>query len=285
VKQKIQYLQDVRQFAVDSLKLADTDNYTTYYDQKGQPALWVITACPPFSLEPYEWNYSWLGSMPYKGHFKKELALAEYQELEQEGLDVHFGTVAAWSTLGWFSDPILSGMFRRSEGHLAELIIHELTHATIFVSGDAELNESLATFIGEQGAQRFLAIYFGKHSTEYTRYVNSLADEKLYKLHLMEGAQQLNALYEQFSDDVSEDEKVRLKKEKIRDIFNRAASLDLASPKRYYFLRNRDTIPNNTYFADYLVYNAKTYGFANELHDAFNGDLTAFIAAQRELWE
>ena len=118
--------------------------------------MWVVMACEPFALKPKEWKFPIIGSVPYKGFFKKERAEALKAELEKEGWDVMVRNPGGWSTLGWFTDPILSKMLMRSEGDLANLIIHEMSHATIFVKDSVEFNENLATFIGDRGAELFL---------------------------------------------------------------------------------------------------------------------------------
>ncbi len=94
--------------------------------------------------------------MPYKGFFNQKLAFELKDELEKEGYDVIVRNPGGWSTLGWFTDPILSKMLNRSEGDLANLIIHEMVHSTIFVKDSVEFNENLATFIGDRGAEKFL---------------------------------------------------------------------------------------------------------------------------------
>ena len=156
LKTKIHLIQEVRQFAVEELELVDSKNYTTIYDQKGRDVLWNVSACEPYELKPYKWSFPILGSFSYKGFFDLEKARQERGVLDSLGLDTNIRAVGAWSTLGWFQDPILSNMLYRKEGDLAELIIHELTHATIFVKDSLTFNENLASFIGTEGAKLFL---------------------------------------------------------------------------------------------------------------------------------
>lgn len=106
--------------------------------------MYVVTACAPFAFQPRMWHFPVVGSFPYKGFFEKNKALAEAKKIkEEEGLEVSVRTAGGWSTLGWFKDPVLSNMLNRSEGDLANLIIHELTHGTLFVK-DSRLSMKIS---------------------------------------------------------------------------------------------------------------------------------------------
>src|SRR5690606_28506128 len=143
LKAKLVLIDEVRRYAIDSLGLKDTRNYKTLFDQKGQEIMWVVTACEPFKLKAKEWRFPVIGAVPYKGFFDRELAEALRDELQAEGWDVSIRNPGGWSTLGWFDDPILSKMLERSSGDLANLIIHEMSHATIFVKDSVDFNENL----------------------------------------------------------------------------------------------------------------------------------------------
>jgi len=162
LKSKLILINEIRRYAIDSLSLKDSPNYTCVYDQHDKPAIWVVTACEPYSLHPKQWKFPIVGTVPYKGFFNKEEALNEQLKLNAEGYDTKLGSTNGWSTLGWFKDPILSNMLYQSPGNLAELIIHELTHSTIFIKNNVQHNENLANFVGETGAKKFLAYRFGR---------------------------------------------------------------------------------------------------------------------------
>ncbi|MBK7966760.1 MAG: aminopeptidase [Bacteroidetes bacterium] len=114
-----------------------------------------------------------------KAFFVKEKGEAELKELERFGYDVEYRSVSAWSTLGWFEDPILSNMLKRSEGQLAEVIIHELTHTTLYLPGSVDFNENFATFVGEHGAILFLKYKYGTNGTPYTNYLQYQRDGEI----------------------------------------------------------------------------------------------------------
>ncbi|MBK7650286.1 MAG: aminopeptidase [Flammeovirgaceae bacterium] len=160
LKMKLELIQEIRKYAIDSLGLKDTKNYTTVYDQHGEEIMWVVQACEPFQLAPKMWKFPIVGAMPYKGFFEKERAMNERNQLEQEGYDTSIRNPGGWSTLGWFTDPILSNMLKRNEGDLASLIIHEMVHATVFVKDDVNFNENLASFVGDTAAYYFFGFTF-----------------------------------------------------------------------------------------------------------------------------
>src|SRR5690606_16736486 len=133
-------------YAISEIGLEESKNYTSYYDQKGQVILWNLSACESYEFTPKLWSFPFLGSFPYKGYFDLDKAMEEYQLLKELGYDARIRPVNGWSTLGWTKDPILSNMTERSTGAIVELIIHELTHSTLFVKDNIEFNENLASF-------------------------------------------------------------------------------------------------------------------------------------------
>ena len=156
LKSKIRLINEIKQFAVDSLGIFPSKNYTKMYDQQGIAGMYVVTACEPYALKSYKWSFPIVGDFAYKGFFKKRRAVKEVKSLKKDGYDTDIGEVNAWSTLGWFKDPVMSSMLNKNEGQLASLLIHELTHSTIFVKNDVQFNENLASFIGDKGALLFL---------------------------------------------------------------------------------------------------------------------------------
>ena len=276
LKQKLQFIQVVRTYAIDSLGLQDTDNYKTMFDQQGEEIMWVVTAAPEFRLEPYEWNFPILGSVPYKGFFEKEAAITLAKELKDEGYDVNIRNPGAWSTLGWFTDPILSGMLDREAGDLASLIIHEMSHATIFVKDSVEFNENLASFIGDRGAEKFLIDTYGIDSEPYKIFKGQDQDYVRVVDHMLRGAGALDQLYKSFDDQVPYEEKLRLKNNMIAEIVN---ALDTLSMSSYDNLtaRLRENPPNNSYMMSFLLYQSQQYSFNQEFADRFNNDLKAYI--------
>ncbi len=275
LKAKLHLIEEVRKFAIDSLGLKDTKNYKTLFDQKGQELMWVVQACEAFELKPKLWHYPIVGSMPYKGFFEKEKAMAEAKLLDSLGFDVSIRNPGGWSTLGWFTDPILSNMLKRSEGDLAGLIIHEMVHSTIFIKGDADFNENLASFIGDTAVYYFLANKYGLQSKEYAQYLHEDQDYRKYGKHILRGTKMLDSLYKSFDNKEPRAEKLEKKEKMIRKIIEAADTLSLYEKRDSKSIKR---MPNNTYFMSYALYQAKQKDFALELGGKFGGDLKGYIA-------
>jgi predicted aminopeptidase len=275
LKIKLRLIEEVRRFAIDSLGLKDTENYKTLYDQKDKEIMWVVQACEPFQLKPKIWEFPIVGSVPYKGFFSKDKALQLRNELEEEGFDVSVRNPGGWSTLGWFKDPILSGMLDRSEGDLASLIIHEMVHATIFIKDDVDFNENLADFIGDTTAYHFLKYRFGKNSQEYLRYLNDDQDYRKFTKHILRGTKSLDSLYQSMDLNLQLQTKKQLKHDMIYKIVSAMDTLNLHEKRRSDRLLKK--LPNNTFFMSYRLYKAKQTVFEEELDTRFRGDVKAYI--------
>lgn len=274
----LEIVQAVRRYALDSLGVPASDNYTTFYDQHGKNLLWVVTACKPYELKPKQWEFPFVGTVPYKGFFNHESALAEETQLKEQGYEVLVEEVNGWSSLGWFKDPVLSNMLKRSEGGLASLIIHELTHEVLYVKDSATFNENLATFIGEQGALRFLRNKYGANTYEYQQYYNNRSDYSKYAQHILKGAVKLDSLYATFSAQTPEAEKQHLKQECIKNIIARLDTVSFHFPELYLNHFVQGNFPNNTYFMSYRRYRLYQAQFEAEFREKYHGNLTLYLA-------
>jgi predicted aminopeptidase len=146
-----------RAFAVGELGLPDNDSYQAYADLGRPFVVWNVFATPELSLQPQEWCFLMVGCVSYRGYFSPEQAEAFAAELRHQGQDVYVAGVAAYSTLGWFNDPMLNTMLRRSETEVVALLFHELAHQRLYVKGDTTFNESFATVVELEGTRRWLA--------------------------------------------------------------------------------------------------------------------------------
>lgn len=280
LKAKLHLIEEVRKFAIDSLGLKDTENYKTLYDQRGQELMWVVQACGPFELKPKLWHFPVVGDLPYKGFFEKEKAIDERKKLISENYDVSIRNPGGWSTLGWFTDPILSDMLRRSEGDLAGLIIHEMVHSTIFIKDDADFNENLASFIGDTASYNFLAYKYGKNSNQYIRYWHEDQDYRTYSRHILRGTRALDSLYKTFSESESFDAKKEKKKTMIEKIVRSIDTLSLFEKRA---AKTSSWLPNNTYFMSFHLYQSKQRDFSKEFDEKFHGNLKSYIQHLTEL--
>jgi predicted aminopeptidase len=146
---------EARHWAQDSLGLDVGKSYTSYTQLESDTLALVLSAAYRDRLVPKTWWFPIVGRVPYRGFFDDDLAKREQQKLEDEGLDTNLRPTSAFSTLGWFSDPILSSMLREDEVDLVETILHESAHSHMFVPGQVRFNESFATFVGRVGAIDF----------------------------------------------------------------------------------------------------------------------------------
>ena len=147
---------DIREFAVTQLYLPDNDSYTQFV-RTGQDAVtWNVVAAPEFSLKPRTWCFMVSGCVPYRGYFKIESAEKFARKLAQDGFDTSVSPAIAYSTLGWFDDPLLDTMFQYSDEQLAAFIFHELAHQQLYVKGDTAFNEAYASFVEETGVRLWL---------------------------------------------------------------------------------------------------------------------------------
>lgn len=276
LKSKLRLIEQARKFAIDSLGLTDPDNYKTMYDQKGQELMWVVLACEPFRLKEKRWDFPVIGSVPYKGYFDKEKALKEREQLEKENWDVSIRNPGGWSTLGWFTDPILSGMLRRSDGDLASLIIHETVHATIYVRDSSDFNENLASFIGDRGAEIFLARTFGDSSKQYKEYMYEDSDYRKVSEHMLRATRKLDSLYNTFKESDSVSYKKEQKTALIQKIVDKIDTLSLSGPPRARRFGGR--LPNNTYFMSYKTYESKHDAMLDDWVNRFGRNLKTMIS-------
>jgi len=283
LKPKLLLIEEIKKFAVDSLGIKESDNYTTVYDQKGKPSMYVVTACEPYKLKAYEWHFPFLGKFTYKGYFKKERAEKEANRLKEEGYDTEVGTAKAWSTLGWFKDPILSSMLQDEPGKIARLIIHELTHGTLYIKDSVEYNENLATFVGDQGAVLFLKYKYGVESKEMKDYIGHISDIERYANHILKGLDTLQKIYnsEAFQY-IKPNEKEVQKKLVIRKILQSADTLTFYDKSKFKKALSPDFEVNNTFFMTYVMYREEQNIFEEEFKTKFNSDFKKYLAYLKE---
>lgn len=152
---KLELVLDARTFAADSLHLDADQSFTAYSKLDSDTLVLVVGAAYRDRLRPYTWWFPIVGRVPYKGYFSTQGAFDEAKSLEAQGLDTYVRPASAFSTLGWFEDPVVSSTLHEDTASLANTVIHELTHNTFYAPGQAVFNESFANFVGAHGAMRF----------------------------------------------------------------------------------------------------------------------------------
>lgn len=271
-REKLLFVEKIKKYSVDSLAYKPTRNFTTYFNQEGRPLLWIVTACKPFAFEAYEWDFPLIGSVSYKGFFNPYLARREYLRLAKMGYDADVSPVSAWSTLGWLPDPVLSGMLRRSKGKLANLLFHELFHATYYAPGTVDVNENLANFISYKATLKFLAGDTG----ELNRFMEKAYDDSLYNAFVFAEFKGLETFYR---NTASMDSAARLKKKEraLLTIYKKAAALPLKYPSRYEGSNRSIMEAKNAFFIDARRYDGLYDSLNNVLNNVYKGNLRAMI--------
>jgi predicted aminopeptidase len=155
-KDKLRMVLEIHDFAISELGLPDNKSYTLYSQIKGDYPGWNVYCAPRFSVEPKTWCYPVAGCVVYHGYFRKEKAVAFAEKMKKEDLDVYMAPFGAYSTLGWYKDPILSTHLRYDSVDLAGLIIHELAHQKYYKSGDSRFSEGFAETVERNGVLRWL---------------------------------------------------------------------------------------------------------------------------------
>jgi predicted aminopeptidase len=294
VKVRLRLIEEIKRFAIDSLGLKPSQNFTTFYDLEGKPLMWLLTGAERYRLVAVQNKVPVLGSFPYKGFYDREPMLRADTLLQQRGYDTRIGTAAAYSTLGFFRDPILSSMLDYETGWLAELIIHELTHGTLFVRDKIEYNENLADFVGEYGAKRFLAQRYGPASATYRNYLATKAYRQRYDDHILRGTTQLSQRYASFKpttpDSVKEQQKwaligqIMASADTLTDDRIRQTGAGVANASAKKRVLDKLNLPNNAYFVGYLTYRKQQNQFRTEFTTRFGGDFGRYLAYLKQTY-
>ena len=193
LKLRLATARQIRTFAVQELALPDNKSFRNYASLARPFVLWNVVATPELSLKPLQWCFPVAGCVSYKGYYSKDDATAFARELRAEGNDVQIGGVPAYSTLGWFNDPLISTFIYYPDAELARLLFHELSHQVVYVQGDSQFNESFASAVEEAGVERWLN-GFGNPAMRETYLKFSARKQEFLKL-LLACRHELEAAY------------------------------------------------------------------------------------------
>jgi predicted aminopeptidase len=213
-KEKVRFVQEVKRYGEERFGLKRTKNYSKFFEVEG-PILHVITACEKDRLHPYSWDFPIVGKVTYKSFFTADEAHREKDFLDRKGYDTFLQQAAAYSTLGWLKDPIFSSILEWNEGALANLVLHEMAHATVYFKGRTDFNEQLATFIGNRGAIDFLTEKYGQESKKVREAVDHQEDDLLFSGWTDQACQQLSDYY---GKEISKEEKLKGREALFRSI-------------------------------------------------------------------
>jgi predicted aminopeptidase len=270
IKARLRLAMEARKFGVEVLGLRGGDNYTRFLPTGGKAVAWNLTAAPKDALRPKVWRFPIVGTVPYLGFFDEKKARKMQAALKAQDYDTYVRPVAGYSTIGLTSDPIYESMLDEGDARLVEVVLHEMLHGTMYLSGKSAWNESLASFVGVHGAAMFFAQRGGDEAAQavYAEAEQRKLDEKKFSTFLAPIRDALEALYRQ---PISRAEKI----EKRKDVFAMAKSrfLEMYPGRRSIFTDDR---LNNAVMASYGVYHDKADEHEH-LYRRVRGDLREFL--------
>jgi predicted aminopeptidase len=252
--------------------LKPTPNYTEYVKLDRDSVVYVVTVCDPLEFKVKIFSFPIAGSFNYIGWFKKEDAVDFAKKFQLEGLDIDVRGASAYSTLGWFRDPLLSSMIPRVDGiiqsdalgDLVNVVLHESVHATIYLKDQSYFNESIAVFVADQLTKKYFESNQMLESTEWKSYLDGKVRGDKIRKRMMKAYQDLKAFYDSSMSDSEKKEKKRVYLESLQ--------------KEVGFKR---PISNAT-IVQFQTYDDSDHGF-QELLDREKGDLKSFLKTLSKL--
>jgi len=274
-QQKLLWVLQVRRFAGDRLGLNVGDCYSSYYDTGDGPVMYNVSAAEKYALVPVTWRFPIVGEVEYLGYFQLDRAREHQQRLGEQGLDTYLGRVIAYSTIGYLRDPLYSSVLEQDQPQLAETIIHELTHNTIYKASDTQFNESVAVFVGRQGTFDFIESEFGADCDLYEQFLAATADRDQVDQFMADLYADLREFYAR--DDLTDDEKIEQREQVFqaaRTRFHDQVLPTINDRDRYGWLV--DLPSNNAWVLMHYRYH-KEPGLFEQVYQAAGCDLRAVI--------
>ena len=278
LKLKLETIRHIRTFSATEMHMNIGKSYSQYSDTKRDYVVWNITAAPELSLTPHQWCYPIIGCQNYRGYFKQKNAESEANQLQQQGFDTWVGGVTAFSTLGWFDDPILNTFVYRDDSDLAALLIHELSHQVLYIKGDTAFNESFATAVEIEGLHRWLISI--NQEPLMRRHQLKIEEKKLFISTVSASIERLKAVYESTaSDETKRTQKHRIIEEMKEEYEQNVLDSHLSG----YFTRWFDKV-NNAKLITVSNYYRYVPAFTAMIAES-KGDMSQFYEAAKKLGE
>lgn len=270
-KRKLELAQKAREFAEKDLHLKPTKNYTSFVKLDRPYVTYVVSAAPKWELKHHLWSFAFVGDMPYKGYFNELDAQEEEESLKKKDLDTFRRGVSAYSTLGWFNDPLLSSMLRYKDYDLVNTIIHETVHATLYIKNSADFNERMAVFLGNKGMEMYYLKEEGADSPTLKSIQAENEDDKLFSHFITQEIKDLEAWYKAGP---AKDEDLR--KKRIHEIQERFTKNVLPKMKSKSYERFPEIDLNNARLLNYKTYMQDLSDF-EKLYESVGRDFSRFI--------
>jgi len=263
LKGRLETARRIREFASRELHLPDNASYTAYADLGRRFAVWNVFAAPKFSVEPKAECFPFTGCVAYRGFFSEREAQRHAEKLRAEGYDVYVGGILAYSTLGWFDDPLLSTFIRYPDAQVARLVFHELAHQLVYAKNDTTFNESFAVTVEEEGVRRWLEAE--GRTAELAAFHAAQARKRELAARIKETRERLRTIYAmQLSPEAMLEQK-RGEFDRLRAAFPGFVPAE----------------PNNAFLVSIALYNELVPAFERLL--AETGSLDAFYERARKL--
>jgi predicted aminopeptidase len=263
LKARLEAARGIRAFATKDLHLPDNGSYTAYADLGRRFVVWNVFAAPQFSVEPKQECFPFTGCVSYRGFFSEENAQRHAARLREEGFDVYVGGVPAYSTLGWFDDPLLSTFIFYPESQVARLVFHELAHQVAYARDDTTFNESFAVVVEEEGVRRWLESR--GRGAELAEFHAAQARKRVLADAIKDTRGRLAAVYASGADRARMLERKRAEFERLRSQFPNVVPAE----------------PNNAFLVSIALYNELVPPLERLL--AKEGSLDAFYTAAKKL--
>jgi predicted aminopeptidase len=276
-REQFKLVLDVREYARDQLKFNVKGSYSSYSFVDRENLTYVLMAAPKTELRSYTWWFLFIGSVPYRGYFSEEEARAEAERFEKEGYDIYIRTAPAFSTLGWFDDPLLEHLVKYDRVTLAEIIFHELFHQTLYIGGAGDFNESLANFVGGRAAIMFFQERSGEGSADHLRAIENWREHIEFSRFLGAVAASLRELY---GKTLPREETLKLREE----IFSRAQkdwTAEVGGRPQHRYGSFAQAKLNNAVIAHFLLYH-RDLDLFESIYEASGKDLARTVEAIKE---
>ena len=264
LRERLETSQRIREFAWRSLGLPRNDSYTSYAEIGRPFVVWNVFAAPALSVDPRLECFAFAGCVGYRGFFSEEAARSHAAELKAAGYDVHVGGVTAYSTLGWFDDPLLSSFIRTPDSQLARLIFHELAHQLVYAKNDTAFNESFAVVVEEEGVRRWLQSRARGEDLE--RFRAAQARRREFAARIKQARSRLDQIYKSSLSKEAMLEQKRGEFDRLRASYGDAVPAE----------------PSNAFLLAVALYNELVPGFERLLAEN-GGSLEKFYTRVREL--
>lgn len=276
LRDNLQQLKNARKFAIEALYLPDSGSYRSYTDLGRKYVVWNVIVTRELSVEAHEWCFIIVGCIQYRGYYSQADAIDYAEQLKREGYDVYVAGVSAYSTLGWFDDPLLNTMMYKNSEDRLNLLFHEMAHQKLYIKDDSKFNEAFATVVAKEGVIRWLQKT--NQSERIAEYRTKSKNKSRFIQLLKETRDELDNIYQR---NISDDEKRLLKKQAFIRLKKKYVRLKQSNPKMNFDTWIAQHL-NNAHLALLATYNEYVPYFEKKLSEN-HGDLKSFYASINRL--